>query len=68
MTDKELIAHNERMYQIIEGYKKRLEDEINNAPTVQNEIRWTDKVWVDSQGNLQSMDGCPTDNMRGDKK
>ena len=28
-----------------------------------NEIRWTDKVYLDSQGNIRSIDGCPTDNM-----
>ena len=27
-------------------------------------VRWTDKVYLDSQGNLQSMDGCPTDRAR----
>ena len=32
------------------------------------EIRWTDKVWLDSNGNLQSMDGCPTDRMKGGGK
>ena len=26
-----------------------------------NEIRWTDKVYLDSQGNIRSSDGCPTD-------
>lgn len=25
-----------------------------------NEIRWTDKVYLDSQGNIRSFDGCPT--------
>ena len=25
-----------------------------------NEIRWTDKVYLDSQGNIRSTDGCPT--------
>ena len=24
-----------------------------------NEIRWTDKVYLDSQGNIRSSDGCP---------
>ena len=28
-----------------------------------NEIRWTDKVYLDSQGNIRTMDGCPTDQM-----
>ena len=28
-----------------------------------SEIRWTDKVYLDSQGNIRSMDGCPTDLM-----
>lgn len=24
-------------------------------------IRWTEKVYLDSQGNIRSSDGCPTD-------
>ena len=31
-----------------------------------NEIRWTDKVYLDSYGNIISMDGCPTDQMTQD--
>lgn len=31
-----------------------------------NEIRWTDKVYLDSQGNIRSFDGCPTDQMTQD--
>ena len=31
-----------------------------------NEIRWTDKVYLDYQGNIVSMDGCPTDQMTQD--
>mgnify|MGYP007115438754 CR=1 FL=1 len=31
-----------------------------------SEIRWTDKVYLDSQGNILSMDGCPTDRMTQD--
>ncbi len=26
-----------------------------------NNIRWTDKVYLDSQGNIISFDGCSTD-------
>lgn len=33
-----------------------------------HEIRWTDKVWLDAQGNLKSMDGCPTDRMEGSEE
>ena len=25
-----------------------------------NEIRWTDKVYLDNQGNIRSTDGCST--------
>lgn len=25
------------------------------------EIRWTDKMYLDNQGNIRSSDGCPTD-------
>lgn len=25
------------------------------------DIRWTDKVYLDSKGNIRSTDGCPTD-------
>lgn len=28
-----------------------------------NEIRWTDKVYLDSQGNIRTTDGCPTNQM-----
>lgn len=28
-----------------------------------SEIRWTDKIYLDSQGNIRSLDGCPTDQM-----
>lgn len=31
-----------------------------------SEIRWTDKVYLDSQGNIRSFDGCPTDQMTQD--
>ena len=31
-----------------------------------NEIRWTDKVYLDSQGNLHSLDGCSTDQFTQD--
>lgn len=31
-----------------------------------NEIRWTDKVYLDSQGNIRSTDGCPTDQLTQD--
>lgn len=31
-----------------------------------NEIRWTDKVFLDSYGNLHSLDGCPTDQITQD--
>ena len=31
-----------------------------------NEIRWTDKVYLDSQGNIRSTDGCPTDQVSQD--
>ena len=31
-----------------------------------NEIRWTDKVYLDSHGNIRSSDGCPTDQMAQD--
>ena len=31
-----------------------------------NEIRWTDKVYLDSQGNIRSTDGCPTDQFTQD--
>jgi hypothetical protein len=31
-----------------------------------SEIRWTDKVYLDSQGNIRSSDGCPTDQMTQD--
>ena len=31
-----------------------------------NEIRWTDKVYLDSQGNIRTTDGCPTDQMSQD--
>lgn len=31
-----------------------------------NEIRWTDKIYLDSQGNIRSFDGCPTDQMTQD--
>jgi hypothetical protein len=31
-----------------------------------NEIRWTDKVYLDSQGNIRSSDGCPTDQISQD--
>ena len=31
-----------------------------------NEIRWTDKVYLDSQGNLHSLDGAVTDQMTQD--
>lgn len=30
------------------------------------EIRWTDKVYLDSQGNIRTTDGCPTDQMTQD--
>ena len=33
-----------------------------------NEIRWTDKVYLDSQGNIKSFDGCPTDETTHDYK
>ena len=26
-----------------------------------SEIRWTDKVYLDSQGNIRSTNGCSTD-------
>lgn len=29
-----------------------------------SEIRWTDKVYLDNQGNIRSSDGCPTDEPR----
>ena len=29
-------------------------------------IRWTDKVYIDNQGNIRSSDGCPTDQMTQD--
>lgn len=29
-------------------------------------IRWTDKVYLDSQGNIRSSDGCPTDQITQD--
>lgn len=25
-----------------------------------NDIRWTDKVYLDSQDNIRTTDGCPT--------
>ena len=28
-----------------------------------NEIRWTDKVYLDSQGNIRTTDGCATNQM-----
>ena len=31
-----------------------------------NDIRWTDKIYLDSQGNIRSSDGCPTDQMTQD--
>ena len=31
-----------------------------------NESRWTDKVYLDSQGNIRSTDGCSTDQMTQD--
>ena len=31
-----------------------------------SEIRWTDKIYLDSQGNIRSLDGCPTDQMTQD--
>ena len=31
-----------------------------------SEIRWTDKVYLDSQGNIRSFDGCSTDQMTQD--
>jgi hypothetical protein len=34
--------------------------------TDMNEIRWTDKVFLDSQGNIRSSDGCPTDQISQD--
>ena len=50
-----------------------LQDLIDNATTIEpitsqfhimkNEIRWTDKVFLDSQGNIRSLDGCPTDSL-----
>lgn len=30
------------------------------------EIRWADKVYLDSQGNIRSSGGCPTDDMTQD--
>ena len=30
------------------------------------DIRWTDKVYLDSQGNIRSVDGCPTDRQTQD--
>jgi hypothetical protein len=36
------------------------------AVTDMNEIRWTDKVYLDSQGNIRSSDGCPTDQISQD--
>ena len=34
--------------------------------TDMNEIRLTDKVYLDSQGNIRSSNGCPTDDMTQD--
>ncbi len=31
-----------------------------------NEIRWTDKVYLDSQGNIRSSDGCSTEHYQND--
>lgn len=31
-----------------------------------SEIRWTDKVYLDSQGNIRTTDGCPTNQMTQD--
>lgn len=31
-----------------------------------SEVRWTDKVYLDSYGNIRSMDSCPTDQMTQD--
>lgn len=31
-----------------------------------NEIRWTDKVYLDSQGNIRTIDGCPTNQISQD--
>ena len=36
------------------------------AVTDMNEIQWTDKVYLDSQGNIRSSDGCPTDQISQD--
>ena len=30
------------------------------------EIRWTDKVYLDNQGNIRSTDGCSTNQMTQD--
>ena len=27
------------------------------------DIRWTDKVYLDNQGNIRTVDGCPTNQM-----
>ena len=31
-----------------------------------SEIRWIDKVYLDSRGNIRSSDGCPTDTITQD--
>ena len=31
-----------------------------------SDLRWTDKVYLDNQGNIRSSDGCPTEQMTQD--
>ena len=31
-----------------------------------SDIRWTDKVYLDSQGNIRTIDGCSTNQMSQD--
>ena len=46
----------------INEIKEKIFEEVGwyNENIVHN-IRWTDKVYLDSQGNIRTMDGCPTD-------
>jgi hypothetical protein len=50
----------------IGNFDYRFVNSAKQEVTDMNKIRWIDKVYLDSQGNIRSSDGCPTDQISQD--